>query len=128
GAARLLRLPRRALDPPADVQPHRIDVLSRAGAHEPDEGAGIETGRTGHVLQADRSGRREVEAGQRAGARGARSSGCEVRERTVGRAGRPGGCRVTITGFRSTTLDYSSNTTDVWGYELPGSADSATTF
>jgi hypothetical protein len=70
------------------------------------KGAGS-AGRARDVLQADRCCRREVEAGQRAGAGRARSSGRAVRERTVGRAGRSEGRRV-ITRFRSTTLGYSS--------------------
>jgi len=73
-----------------------------------DQGAGLAGGGARHVLQADRGGRREVEEGQRAGARGACSRWREVRERTVGRADRSGGRRVSITRFRSTTLDHSS--------------------
>src|SRR6266511_3068796 len=100
--ARLLRLPGLALDPPADLEPHRVDVLSCAGPHRRHQGPRLSGGGARYVLQADRGGRREVEKGQRAGARRAGARGREVREGTVGRADRHGGRRV-ITRFRSTT-------------------------
>src|SRR5439155_7025801 len=108
--ARLLRLPGAALDPPADLEPDRIDVLTGAGPDRRNQGPRVTSRWARHVLQADRGGRGEVEAGQRAGARGARTRGREVREWTVGRADRSGGRRV-ITRFRSTTIDYSSVST-----------------
>ena len=41
GAARLLRLPRRALDPSEDHQPHRVHLRHRAAAHQGDQGTGL---------------------------------------------------------------------------------------
>jgi putative transposase len=84
---RLLRVPRRALAPPAHHQPHREHVRCGEGEDGPDEGAGIEGGGSGDDLQAARGGRREVETAQRLSSGGAGECRSKLRERRAGRGG-----------------------------------------
>jgi hypothetical protein len=96
GTSRLLRLPGRALAPPAHHQPDRIGL--RAGACEDgrDEGTGLPAGGLGDDLQADGGGRGEVEEAHRISSGGIGKSRSEVRERSVSRRKRTGeGRRVT---------------------------------
>ena len=61
----LLRLPRRALDPPEDDQPDRVDLRHRPAADQGDQGTGLESSRPGHGLQADRGRPGPLAGGQR---------------------------------------------------------------
>ena len=53
-AARLLRLPGRALDPPQDHEPDRVDVRDGAAAHQGHQGPRLAGGRAGDGVQAHR--------------------------------------------------------------------------
>jgi hypothetical protein len=110
GAARLLRLPSRALDPPQDHQPDRVHLCHRAAAHPGDQGPGIERRRPGDGVQADRGGSGPVASGERTASRGSRPSRGPLREGGDRRARTAGsGRRRVISGRnRSTGLDYFS--------------------
>ena len=86
GAARLLRLPCRALGPSEDHQPDRVHLRHRAAAHQGDQGTGLAGGGTGHGLQADRVGPDPLAGPQRTAPRRAGSCRRDVREGGDGRA------------------------------------------
>jgi putative transposase len=88
GAAGVLRLPRRALDPPQDHQPDRVHVLDGAAAHPGDEGAGQPCRRPGDGLQAAAGGAGPVAGGERAAPGRARPGRCDVPRGTARRASR----------------------------------------
>ena len=50
----VLRLPRRALDPPAHHEPHRVHLRDRPAPHQGHQGAGLEGRRAGDGVQAHR--------------------------------------------------------------------------
>ena len=81
-------LPGRALGPPEDHQPHRVDLRHRATADQGDQGTGLPSRRSRHGLQADRVGPDPVAGGQRTPARRPGSCRREVREGGDGRANR----------------------------------------
>jgi hypothetical protein len=78
-AARLLRLPGRALDPRSHVQPDRERLRAGSGEDGRDERSGFEGGGTGYDLQADGGRRGEVEEAQRASSRCSCESRCDIR-------------------------------------------------
>ena len=65
GAAGVLRLPRRALDPPAHHEPDRVDLRHRPAPHEDHPRARITRGRAGDGVQADRGRPGPLARGQR---------------------------------------------------------------
>ena len=79
-ATRVLRLPRRALDPSEDHQPHRVHLRHGATADKGDQGTGLTGRRAGHGLQADRIGSDPLAGPQRTAPRRVGSCRCEVRE------------------------------------------------
>ena len=89
-AVDVLRLPGRALAPPQDLQPDRVDVLDRAAAHQGDQGPRLPGGRAGHGVQAHRVRPGPLAGRQRAAPRRPRPrrrhlrEGGAHRERTAG--------------------------------------------
>ncbi len=75
---RLLRLPRRALDPPQDLESHRVHVLHRAPADAGDQGSGLPGRRVSDGLQAHRVRPTAVAGSQRAAPRRPRPRRREV--------------------------------------------------
>ena len=86
-----LRLPGRALDPPQDDQPHRVDLRHRTVADQGDQGPGIPGRRPGHPIQADRGRPGTVASGERLPSRRPRAGRRHVREGGDGRAPQPAG-------------------------------------
>ena len=62
GSARLLRLSRRALGPPAHVEPDRERVRHRASSNRADEGSAVAEDRQAHGVQARLRGRENMAA------------------------------------------------------------------
>ena len=123
-AARLLRLPRRALDPPQDHQPDRVDLRDRPAAHQGHQGPRLPGRRAGHGLQAHRSRPRPLAGRQRAAPRRPRPRRRTLREggdrRT--RTARSGSRRVINDETRSTGLDDSSRAVALGGWPSAGQA------
>ena len=79
-AARLLRLPGRALDPPQDHQPDRVDLRHRAAAHQGHQRPGLTSRRAGHGVQAHRGRPGPLAGRQRPPPRRPRPGRRQVRE------------------------------------------------
>ena len=87
-AAGVLRLPRRALDPPADDQPDRVDLRHRPAPHQGHPRARVTRGRAGHGVQADRGRPGPLARGQRPAPGRARPRRRGVRQRQARRTTR----------------------------------------
>src|SRR5436190_17483729 len=79
-AARLLRLPGRALDPPQDDEPDRVHVLDGQAAHEGHQGPRLTSRRPGDGVQADRVRRTTLAGSQRTAPRRPRPRRSTLRE------------------------------------------------
>jgi hypothetical protein len=86
GTAGLLRLPDRALAPPAYDQPNRVRRRSGKGEDRHNEGAGLSAGWVGDDLQADGSGRGEVKEANRISSGSPGEGRSEDREQRVSRS------------------------------------------
>ena len=84
----VLRLPRRALDPPADHQSHRVDLRHRATPHEGHPRPRITHGRTGDGVQAHPGRTRPLASSQRTPSGRTRPCRRDVRQRQARRTTR----------------------------------------
>ena len=87
-AAGVLRLPRRALDPPAHDESDRVDLRHRPAPDQDHQGPGLPGRRTRHGVQADRGRPGPLARGQRAPPGRARPRRRDVRERQTRRTTR----------------------------------------
>jgi putative transposase len=109
---RLLRLPGRALDPPQDNEPDRVDILHGSAAHQGDQRPRLAGSRAGDGVQAHRRGGAPLAGRQRAAPRRPRPRRSTIRQggdRRTPTAG-SGSRRVNNNKTRSTGLDDSSAT------------------
>ena len=87
-AARVLRLPRRALDPPAHHEPDRVDLRHRPAPHQDHPRTGLTSRRAGDGVQAHRGRPGPLARGQRTTPGRARPRRRHVRQRQARRTTR----------------------------------------